>query len=250
MAANEQNVPAAARISSRRPLIPTSNSRQDIGFIQELNLENPSQEQLQNLFPGYTTFAGAPRGDQTCYDTAVLVSTDYGPAKLETKASCSRATFVTISDKGLLLVSIHGPLKKMQAFHQDIIATVARYQQAGWSPIIGGTFNLAPTPADRRGRPKRHEEGLMDLYTDTLKLCNACEALTELANPSPTTDRSQYYTHKRRGNTGHVYISRVDHILLPQRLLDAERAKYGHSDVGNFSDHKRITLFAPQTPQK
>ncbi|KAJ2480993.1 hypothetical protein IWW56_002072 [Coemansia sp. RSA 2131] len=48
---------------------------------------------------------------------------------------------------------------------------------------------------------------------------------------------------------GTPYVSRIDHILVPPHLLDVEHAKYGHMDVNDtFSDHKEISLYAPQTP--
>ncbi|KAJ1850836.1 hypothetical protein LPJ76_006329, partial [Coemansia sp. RSA 638] len=50
---------------------------------------------------------------------------------------------------------------------------------------------------DRRVASGYPEEGLMHLYTESLELCNACETLTELANPRLTVDRSRYYTFKR-----------------------------------------------------
>ncbi|KAJ2164225.1 hypothetical protein GGH15_004041 [Coemansia sp. RSA 562] len=234
-----------------------SDSRHDFVFLQELNTAI-SPEELLDRFPEYTIFAGTPRGSGRFYDTAVLVSTRFGLAQLEEMASCTRATFVTVPDFGLLLVSVHGPFENIRAFHHDIISTVMLYQQAGWTPIVAGDFNLAPTPADchgvakrrgmtdSRGMAKRPEEGLMHLYTESLGLCNACEVLNGLANPRSTINRSIYYTFKWRGETGTPYVSRIDHILIPPHLLDIKRAKYDHIDVGSFSDHKELTLYAPQ----
>ncbi|KAJ2244980.1 hypothetical protein GGH98_004677, partial [Coemansia sp. RSA 454] len=131
-----------------------SDSRHDFVFLQELTTAI-SPEELLDRFPEYTIFAGAPRGSGRFYDTAVLVSTRFGLARLEEMASCTHATFVTVPDFGLLLVSVHSPFKNIRAFHHDIISTVILYQQAGWTPIVAGNFNLAPTPADRRGVAKR-----------------------------------------------------------------------------------------------
>ncbi|KAJ1811877.1 hypothetical protein LPJ60_006668, partial [Coemansia sp. RSA 2675] len=204
--------------------------------------------------------AGASHQRRTAaalFDTAILVHRRLGEAQLETSVSCPRATFVTVPDRGLLLVSIHGPFKRVNEFHDDIVAAIERYQNNGWMPIIGGDFNIAPFPGDRATDAVNAEETAhWDIIPNYEQILNVRDYAHYAAPPPPplsepysfTNPRSNLFTFKQTNGVNvpkNTYTARVDVILLPLSLLSRPGIMYDAIDQGTESDHAELRLSLP-----
>ncbi|KAJ2438060.1 hypothetical protein GGF42_008423, partial [Coemansia sp. RSA 2424] len=247
----------------------------DIACLQEFSTTDNPATILETRIREYQTFAATPgsandfarpmvdptanarsRGQTLAaaerHDTAILIHRRLGEAQLQAAVSCPRATFVTVPARGLLLVSIHGPFKNITVFHDDIIATVRRYIDAGWIPIIAGDFNVAPFPGDRATSSDRPS------LTDHDRIIPAYERLLDVrdyahltAPPPPahgppystSNPRRSLFTHKENNGVNvpaGTYTARVDVILVPLSLLARPGITYESLDHGSFSDHKEI----------
>ncbi|KAJ1845829.1 hypothetical protein LPJ57_009156, partial [Coemansia sp. RSA 486] len=123
----------------------------DVAFVQELNCTPDPASLFCARLAEYQVLSpkpGSPNEFQknlvsadnstarntaaSLYDTGIFVHQCLGEARLEQDASCTRATFVTVPSRGLLLVSVHGPFDRpagsMTAFHNDIRLTIDRYR--------------------------------------------------------------------------------------------------------------------------
>ncbi|KAJ2815005.1 hypothetical protein FBU31_007088, partial [Coemansia sp. 'formosensis'] len=280
--APERTLKLATLISRlRRSTRLNSPGAVDIAFLQEFNTSDNPTTLLEARYREYQTLAATPGGVndmarpaatatssrqlQTAamlYDSAILVHKRFGVAILQPDVSCPRATFVTVPDRGLLLVSIHGPFTEITFFHEEIVATIRRYCDNGWTPIIGGDFNIAPFPGDRASASGVvHDEAFRHLIPFYQRTLNVRDLAHFLAPPpplrylpySPTRPRRDLFTFKRtNGAPGTIgtYIARIDLLLLPLTLISRPGVTCVPLDLGDFSDHKelRISVPAPNAP--
>ncbi|KAJ2818318.1 hypothetical protein GGI24_005134, partial [Coemansia furcata] len=260
----------------RRSTRQNSPAAVDIAFLQEFNTSTSPTTLLEARYREYQTLAATPGSEndmarpvatatssrqlQTAaalYDSAILVHKRFGAAILQPEVSCPRATFVTVPDRGLLLVSIHGPFTEVTLFHEEIVATIRRYCDNGWTPIIGGDFNISPFPGDRSSRievacdaASRH---IIPHYQRTL---NVCDLANFLAPPPPpgympysySRPRRDIFTFKRtNGANGRIgeYIARIDLLLLPLTLISRPDLMCVPLDLGDFSDHAELRISVP-----
>ncbi|KAJ2016851.1 hypothetical protein IWW57_005463, partial [Coemansia sp. S610] len=189
----------------------------DIAFMQEFNTMVSPTTLLEARYREYQTCTATPGGSNdmartevsagashqrrtaaALFDTAILVHRRLGEAQLETSVSCPRATFVTVPERGLLLVSIHGPFKRVNEFHDDIVAAIERYQNNGWTPIIGGDFNIAPFPGDRATDAVNAEETAhWDIIPNYEQILNVRDYAHYAAPPPPPLSEPYSFTNPR-----------------------------------------------------
>ncbi|KAJ2079870.1 hypothetical protein GGI16_007698, partial [Coemansia sp. S142-1] len=194
-----------------------STTAVDIALLQECNSTASPKVLLESRYGKYWTQSQPPGGvndmgrtDVTIntthqrlaaankFDTAILVNKRLGEPVLQVDVSCPRATFVTIPDRGLLLVSIHGPFGAVvQDFHDEIISAVQRYSDNGWVPILGGDFNIAPFPGDRSSLSDRANEtahpNVIPMYEQALDVRD----YAHLTAPRPPPDTPYSYANPR-----------------------------------------------------
>ncbi|KAJ1851332.1 hypothetical protein LPJ76_006145 [Coemansia sp. RSA 638] len=199
-------------------------------------------------------------------DTVTAVHSRLGKACFEAAASCPRAVFVTLPDVGILLVNIHGPFLRKHEWHSDMVDMILLYVEAGWVPIIGGDFNIAPHPTDRitsDRRGKMLEQGIIASYEAALDICDACTFQHPLPrNPSITGAQalvcSMFFTFKQKDNKLgiYTYCSHVDMFLVPLQFLMHTGSQYSAIDQtpAPFEDYKwlldRIKTYAREENQK
>ncbi|KAJ1800961.1 hypothetical protein LPJ77_006092, partial [Coemansia sp. RSA 2523] len=244
-----------------------SDQAVDVAFLQEFTTQNNPRHLMQIRADEYQYFCSRPvpvpqpNGPPTApnSDTVIAVHSRLGKARFEAAASCPRAVFVTLPDVGILLVNIHGPFLDKHEWHGDMVDTIMLYVEAGWLPIIGGDFNIAPHPTDRITSDRRGEmleQGIIASYEAALNVRDACAFQHPLPrNPSTTgpqaLDRSMFFTFKKMDNELGIYTyrSRVDMFLVPRQLLARTGTLYSAIDRGSFSDHKELSLHLALTPR-
>ncbi|KAJ2607294.1 hypothetical protein H4S08_004874, partial [Coemansia sp. RSA 1365] len=248
------------RASTSVPTIPLTRSAPPLNIISQ---------NLRGIGCGSTAYTSAngahaqPIGhnwgnNPLNHDTVVLIHCRVSKAQFESAPSCTRATFVTILSMGLLFVFINGTFNAMQTWNNDIITTILLYKNKGWTPIIGGDFNIAPQLEDHPNtdcQAEPDEIKIVAYYKQALDVRNVCQHLY----PTPSgahmssdwaPDHSAFFTFKHTNDPAHlhgIWTSRIDLFILPITLLMQSSILYDAHNTGGFSDHKELWLHLPMS---
>ncbi|KAJ1679422.1 hypothetical protein EV182_002087, partial [Spiromyces aspiralis] len=140
----------------------------------------------------------------------------------------------------LTVVNVHAPTLPVQGFFDNLSQNVAQLQQAGWTTIVAGNFNLGRLLQDRsKNRTNANITACTDelnglIYTNSLVDMETCLA-------PPADNETDCYTF-RHGMSKHRYwTSRINYIIVLSELLGHPNSSYSMIPHNN-SDHKSLMV--------
>ncbi|KAJ1674296.1 hypothetical protein EV182_003568 [Spiromyces aspiralis] len=141
---------------------------------------------------------------------------------------------------GLAVVNIHALTPLVQGFFDNLLQNIAQLQQASWTTIVTGDFNLGWLLQDRcKNRTNANITACTDelnslIYTNSLIDVETCLA-------PPANNEIDHYTFYHGMSKHRYWTSRIDYIMVLSELLGHLNSSYSMIPHNN-SDHKLLMV--------